>query len=116
MARSTSASTDRSAGNTTFNLPAALPSAPIKQADQPAANNCSGFVPSPALPGEDSLISRRPSSLRQSIASARGVGFTGVQNLIDLMHEGLLFRKRAGRDCLALSLIRRRPCIGAVSQ
>jgi len=32
--------------------------APMKQADQPAANNCSGLVPSPAPPGGDRRISR----------------------------------------------------------
>jgi hypothetical protein len=36
----------------------------MKQADQPAANSCSGFVPLPAVPGDDSAMSRRPSELR----------------------------------------------------
>ena len=35
-----------------------------KQLDQPAANNCSGFVPSPFAPGGVSFTSRRPSDAR----------------------------------------------------
>ena len=38
----------------------------MKQADQPAANSCSGLVPPPAVPGDDSLTSRRPSELRDA--------------------------------------------------
>lgn len=54
--KSTSASTAVSAGSLTPSLEAAIPNAPIKQADQPAANNCSGFVPGRDYPGELSLI------------------------------------------------------------
>ncbi|KWK76968.1 hypothetical protein WM16_11575 [Burkholderia ubonensis] len=36
----------------------------MKHADQPAANSCSGLVPLPALPGDESWRSRRPSELR----------------------------------------------------
>jgi len=50
----------------TFILRAASPIAPSKQADQPAANSCSGLVPLPALPGDECLMSRRPSSLRDA--------------------------------------------------
>jgi hypothetical protein len=37
-----------------------------KQDDQPAANSCSGLVPLPGLPGNVSLMSRRPSGLREA--------------------------------------------------
>jgi hypothetical protein len=50
-----------SAGRRVFILAAATPIAPMKQADQPAANNCSGLVPLPALPRAESLMSNRPS-------------------------------------------------------
>src|SRR5687768_14940957 len=66
MPRSTSASTARSAGRATFLWLAATPVAPMKHADQPAANSCSGLVPPPAVPGDDSLTSRRPSELREA--------------------------------------------------
>lgn len=62
--RSTSASTATPAGSATFMLFATRPMAPMKQADQPAPNSCSGLVPTPAEPGRDSLMSRRPSELR----------------------------------------------------
>src|SRR6266545_3956853 len=65
MPRSTSASTARSSGRATFILLAASPIALMKQADQPAANNCSGLVPLPAVPGDVNLTSRRPSELRE---------------------------------------------------
>src|SRR5262249_16305060 len=64
--RSTSASMARSAGRATFLRLAASPIALMKQADQPAANSCSGLVPPPAVPGDDSLTSRRPSELRDA--------------------------------------------------
>src|SRR5580658_658231 len=54
----------KSAGSVIFNLRAAIPIAPSKHADQPAANNSSGLVPLPAVPGGDSLTSKRPSELR----------------------------------------------------
>jgi len=50
----------------TFSVPAALPMAPMKQADQPAANSCSGLVPVPLPPGGDSWMSRWPSLLRDA--------------------------------------------------
>src|SRR5262245_51607123 len=56
----------RSAGRATFRLPATSSTALRKQADQPAANNCSGFVPVVALPGVESFTSRRPSELRDA--------------------------------------------------
>src|SRR5262249_57665508 len=37
-----------------------------KQADQPAANSCSGLVPPPEVPGDESLTSSRPSELREA--------------------------------------------------
>src|SRR5262245_49476780 len=40
-------------------------SADRKHVDQPAANNCSGLVPSPGFPGSVNLTSRRPSSVRE---------------------------------------------------
>jgi hypothetical protein len=41
--------------------------APRKQADQPAANNCSGLVPLPK-PGGDNATSSAPSELRAAPA------------------------------------------------
>src|SRR5258708_31844101 len=38
----------------------------MKQADQPAANNCSGLVPVPGTPGAENFTSKRPSSLRET--------------------------------------------------
>jgi hypothetical protein len=54
------------AGSAIFILVAASPIGPMKQADQPAANICSGFVPVPDEPGIDRLTSRRPSELRDA--------------------------------------------------
>src|SRR5262245_56170465 len=56
----------RSAGSAVFLLPATSSSALRKQADQPAANSCSGLVPVVALPGVESFSSRRPSELRDA--------------------------------------------------
>jgi hypothetical protein len=42
------------------------PIAPMKQDDQPAAKSCSGLVPLPGLPGDKSLMSKRPSELRDA--------------------------------------------------
>src|SRR6185295_2598872 len=56
----------RSAGRATFLLLAASPTALMKQADQPAANSCSGLVPLPLVPGVDSFTSRRPSEVRDA--------------------------------------------------
>src|SRR5882762_3728334 len=50
-------------GSLTFILLATIPIALMKQADQPAANSCSGLVPVPGTPGAENLTSRRPSSL-----------------------------------------------------
>src|SRR5437868_1478799 len=61
--RSISASTATSVGSVTFILLATTPIALMKQADHPAANNCSGFVPVPGAPGAENLTSKRPSSL-----------------------------------------------------
>jgi hypothetical protein len=49
--RSTSASIAVSAGRLVFLLRATTAIAPSKQADHPAANSCSGFVPVPGPPG-----------------------------------------------------------------
>ena len=49
-----------------FLLRAASAIALSKQADQPAANNCSGLVPMRAEPGVESLMSRWPSELRDT--------------------------------------------------
>src|SRR5580698_9577871 len=61
--RSIKASMAGSAGSATYILPATILRADRKQADQPAANNCSGLVPAPGVPGVDSLMSRRPSEV-----------------------------------------------------
>src|SRR5689334_24825961 len=61
--RSISASTDASGGSLTFILLATTPIALMKQADQPAANNCSGLVPVPGTPGTENLTSKQPSAL-----------------------------------------------------
>src|SRR3981081_2347127 len=55
-----------SAGSLTFILLATSPIALMKQADQPAANNCSGLVPVPGTMGAENLTSKRPSSLRET--------------------------------------------------
>src|SRR5258708_3632663 len=55
-----------SAGKVIFLLRAASAIALSKQADQPAANSCSGLVPMRAEPGVESLMSRRPSELREA--------------------------------------------------
>src|SRR5882672_10138617 len=55
-----------SAGSVTFILLATSDIALMKQADQPAANNCSGLVPGPGPPGAENLTSKRPSSLRET--------------------------------------------------
>src|SRR5580704_667316 len=55
-----------SAGSLTFILLATSPIALMKQADQPAANRCSGLVPLPGSPGAENLTSPRPSSLRET--------------------------------------------------
>src|SRR5260221_12904556 len=54
------------ARNAIFLLRAASAIALSKQADQPAANSCSGLVPMRADPGVESLTSRRPSELREA--------------------------------------------------
>src|SRR5580692_4523941 len=66
MHKSTSASMASSAGRAIFLLRAASPIAASKQADQPAANNCSGLAPLRSDPGVESLMSRRPSELRDA--------------------------------------------------
>src|SRR5258708_2226660 len=55
-----------SAGSAIFLLRAASAIALSKQADQPAANSCSGLVPMRAEPGVESLMSSRPSELREA--------------------------------------------------
>src|ERR1700731_3273618 len=53
-----------SVGSLIFRLRATAAIAPSKQADHPAANSCSGFVPAPGAPGIESLMSSRRSELR----------------------------------------------------
>ena len=60
----TSASIATSPGSAIFFWRATSAIALSKQADQPAANSCSGLVPMRAEPGAESLTSRRPSELR----------------------------------------------------
>src|ERR1700722_6624723 len=55
-----------SAGSAIFRLRAASAIAFAKEADQPAANSCSGLVPMRAEPGVESLTSSRPSRLREA--------------------------------------------------
>src|SRR5215212_6672825 len=55
-----------SPGNAIFLLRAVSAIALSKQADQPAANSCSGLVPMRAEPGAESLTSRWPSELREA--------------------------------------------------
>src|SRR5258708_37687293 len=55
-----------SAGSAIFLLRAASAIALAKHADQPAANSCSGLVPMRAEPGVESLMSSRPSELREA--------------------------------------------------
>src|SRR5262245_15562149 len=56
----------RAAGKLIFRLWATCAIALSKQADQAAANSCSGLVPIRAEPGVESLMSRRPSELREA--------------------------------------------------
>src|SRR4051795_128030 len=56
----------KSDGSFTFILCAASPIAFSKEADQPAPNNCSGFVPTPGPPGLENCTSRWPSELRDA--------------------------------------------------
>jgi len=59
---STSALPATSAGKVIPRLRATFAMTPMKQADQPMANNyCSGLVPGLSLPGVASLTSRAPS-------------------------------------------------------
>src|SRR5580698_2592218 len=55
-----------SGGRSIFFLAATIFIADRKQADQPTANNCSGFVPLPGVPGTDNFTSSRPSELRDA--------------------------------------------------
>jgi len=57
------------AGSAIFLLPAIRLIAERKQADQPAANNCSGLVPPPDEPGRDSVTCSLPSSVRDAPSS-----------------------------------------------
>ena len=52
----------------------------MKHADQPAANNCSGLVPVPDVPGDESLTSRRPSELRDAPSRPPVVWVLAVYN------------------------------------
>src|ERR1700694_296477 len=56
----------RPTGKTTFRWRAASAMALSRLADQAAATSCSGLVPIRAEPGVESLMSRRPSELREA--------------------------------------------------
>ena len=64
--RSTSAPMPTLAGRAIFLSRAASAIACAKEADQPAANSCSGLVPMRAELGVESLMSSRPSALREA--------------------------------------------------
>src|SRR5262249_5552717 len=53
-------------GSEIFLCAAASAMALMKQADQPAANSCSGLVPVPGVPGVESFTSSRPSEVREA--------------------------------------------------
>src|SRR5262245_45763199 len=53
-----------------------------KQADQPAANNCSGLVPLPLAPGLDNLMSRLPSELFETPSRPPAVCVLAVYNTL----------------------------------
>src|SRR5262245_20060178 len=74
----------RSADNETFFWLAARPIALMKQADQPAANNCSGLVPLPDVPGVESLTSRRPSEVRDAPSRPPVVWVFAVYNTFSI--------------------------------
>jgi len=80
---------------------AATPIAPRKQADQPAANNCSGLVPPPVVPGDESLMSKRPSELRDSPFSATLRGLWRCQRLLGSQAHGALLVKELDRGISA---------------
>ena len=82
LRRSTSASIAVSAGSWIFRKLATWASAPSKQADQPAANNCSGLVPLPGRAGAVQLDAQAPVvALRLPFAAADGVSAGSVENL-----------------------------------
>jgi len=70
-------------GSLTFILLATSPIALMKQADQPAANNCSGLVPVPGTPGAENLTSKATIITAEDTAAptARSMGLGGVPHL-----------------------------------
>jgi hypothetical protein len=92
--KSTSALMAASAGRRVFILAAATPIAPLKQADHPAPNICSGLMPLPGSPGDESLMCKRPSELRDAPFRPPVVwAWAGVQHFVDGHgRSGLLVR------------------------
>src|SRR2546422_7934705 len=84
----------RSSGRATFILPAAIFIALMKQADHPAANSCSGLVPSPEPPGRESRTSRRPSELRDVPWSRSEEHTSELQSRLHLVCRLLLEKKK----------------------
>src|SRR4030088_3450085 len=83
----------------------------MKQADQPAANICSGFVPTRVDPGAESLTSKRPSELRDAPSRPPVVWvlavystFSRVIGMVDSLVKAPwlrisdAFRRRSGRS------------------
>src|SRR5262245_48608949 len=118
----------RSGGRATFCWLAARVIALMKQADQPAANSCSGLVPLPALPGDDSLTSRRPSLVREAPSRPPVVCVLAVYSTFSIWLMGGSFfqwatrrtnhfpcqsQKRAARlcHCVSYGKTRRQPDI-----
>src|SRR5262245_59865093 len=62
-----------------------MPIAPRKQADQPAAKSCSGLVPLPGVPGDESLMSSRPSEVRAAPSRPRVVWRWVVYSLLSIV-------------------------------
>jgi|SRR6266511_2755145 len=64
----------------------------MKQADQPAANSCSGLVPLPALPGGRQFdVEASVGAAGGAVAAAGRVRLGRVQDFFDLTHGRLLF-------------------------
>src|SRR5713101_7462765 len=94
----------RSAGSVIFILRAASPIAPSKQADQPAAKSCSGLVPLLAVPGDESLTSRRPSELRDAPSRPPVVWVLAVYSTFPTWVIGGLLAKTV--KCIRLNRMR----------
>src|SRR5688572_175039 len=84
-----------SAGSRSFCLPATSLIELRKHADQPAANSCSGLVPLPGVPGDESLMDRRPSSLWEAPSRPPVVWVFAVYSTLSNGIVGSFLRQRS---------------------